>query len=117
MATYATLVGIVQQFGDEPAMRERDVKGQTVREFTVKSTKTNEQGQQTLVRVSLWPEWGDITVSAGDAVIAEGALTTNDSGGKTYHNLNPKTFAHIPALTRSERQVVNQQASADDTSF
>jgi len=111
--TYATLVGIVQQFGDQPVVREREVSGQTVREFTVKSTKVGEDGKQNLVRISLWPEWAPVDIQAGAGIIAEGTLSSNESKGVTYFNLNPKTLCVIAPATKAERTVVN----ATDTSF
>lgn len=103
--TYATLVGIVQQFGEDPVMRERTVAGQSVREFTVKSATSDK-----LVRVTLWPEWDDVVVEAGTGIIAEGTLAVNESGTKTYYNLNPKTLAISTPVGKKARKVVNSES-------
>lgn len=118
--TYATLVGIVQKFGEEPAVKVKEVGGQTVREFTVKSTKVNEDGRSTLVRVTLWPEWEDVVIEQGAGVFAEGQLATNDSKGVTYYNLTPKTLAITLPVAKAGRTVINAvepAATPVDTSF
>lgn len=85
---YPVLVGVVQKFPDSPAVAERTVQVQNedtvVREFTVKAA-----GSQALVRVSLWPPWGDVAIEEGDAIIANGKFTTQEGKSTTFYNLNP----------------------------
>lgn len=112
MSEYAVLAGVVQKFGTKDTMTYRDVEvggdSLQVTEFTVKAS-----GSQTLVRVTLWPEFEDIEVYAGDGILAEGKFSqSKGKGDTTFYNLSAKSIAIIPASRSATRSEVTPKAQA-----
>lgn len=103
---YAQIAGIVQQFGaDKPVVTEREVSGQTLREFTVKSLTSGK-----LVRISLWPEFGDVEIERGTLITADGRYSTSvGDSGREFYNLTPNTLNVVPPVEKAQREVVNRQ--------
>ena len=97
MAEWKPVFGTVQHFPGKDVIAEREVGGQIVREFTVKSITTDK-----LVRVSAWPEYPEFDLVKGDFVCAEGPVQVNESGGNTYYNLTARSLVIMPALAKTE---------------
>lgn len=108
---YPGSAGFVQQFGDKPAVTEREVNNQTIREFTIKAL-----GSQKLIKVTLWPEFDHAEVNAGDFVAAEGKVTVNESNGRTYFNVSASKLAVTPGIAKAGREVVNQASGSSESS-
>lgn len=102
-------MGMIQQFKKDgeykPVSVTKDVSGQSVTEFTIKSTS------QKLITVSLWPEFAALVphIVKGAGVFVEGKLRENVSNGVTYYNLTASQIAFVSPVTRTEREVVNAQ--------
>lgn len=110
---YVVVFGRVQKFGDKPAITEREVNGDKVRSFTIKTSP-----KQQLVSCSLWGNaHGDVVLGEGDFVAIEGkySLSTGNQG-QEFHNISITDIGVIPAAPKKAREVVNRQAAADDTS-
>lgn len=116
--TYAVVAGFIQDFGDPAkAVTERDANGKAVREVTVRAL-----GTQKNVRITVWPEYKDVAISAGDFVVAEGKFTTNlgqakDGSPREYLNLSANRLIVMPAATGAPREVIggsSTAAKADD---
>lgn len=101
---YPVLHGTVQQFKDQPVIKEREASGQTVRDFTIKTTGGK------LVRVTLFPEWDDVKIVKGAGVTVEGRASTNESNGRTYYNITASNLVVTLPAKKREREVVNQSA-------
>lgn len=113
---YLSTHGVVQQFPDKPAVTEREVSGSVVNEFTIRTVN-----KQTLVKVSLWPEFGKSTVDkivAGAAVTVDGPLKVNTgNNGTTYYNLTARFISITSPESKSDREVVNSGGSEDEAPF
>src|SRR5690349_5283065 len=113
--TFVSLSGCVQQFSRDgelqPVVTERQSSAGTMRDFTIRTT-----GNQSLVRVTLFPEGADISgLAAGDGVFVDGAYSERTQNGTTYKNLTAKTVAIIPAAARSAAPV--KRAATAKSSF
>lgn len=106
---YVTVVGQVQQFKDQPVIKEREVSGGTVRDFTIKTSP----GQK-LVRITLFPEFDSVEIGKGDFISADGRYSVNESNGKTYYNLTASSLVVVPAVKKAAREVVNQQSGGSE---
>lgn len=106
---YVVAAGIVQQFKDKPAVTEREVSSQTVREFTIKAV-----GSQKLIKVTLFPEFADVAIEKGTGVFVDGKYTVNTQGERTYYNLTATSIAVVPPVKKAQREVVNQGGGAAD---
>lgn len=97
-STFVSLSGVVQSFGDNPVVNERETSAGTIREFTIRTT-----GNQALIRVSVFPEYADSIegLAAGDGVFVDGAYSERQVGDKTYKNLTAKTVALVAATRRA----------------
>lgn len=107
---YAVAQGIVQKFGDKPAVVDREVSGQTLKEFTIKSLNT-----QALVRVTLWPELGSSAskVVKGALVAVDGqASSYQGKDGQTYHSITAREIVIVPPEAKADREVVNNGNTA-----
>lgn len=106
---YAVFAGRIQ-FDVE----EKEVKGQTVRDFTIKDV-TN----QRRIRCTLWPDYADLAVNRGDFVLVEGQPskyeTEKDGNPVTYYNLSVSSIAVVPAAPRKPRETVNADSGADES--
>lgn len=87
---YQLVIGNIQQFGDKDWLNEREVAGQTVREFTVKSAVSGN-----FVKVQLWPEYAGVELAPGAFVSAEGPVQVNDVKGTTYRNLTARRLSVV----------------------
>lgn len=104
---YLSTHGVVQHFPNDPtALKQKDVGGSLVSEFTIRTVN-----KQTLVKVSLWPEFGESTLKkivAGAAVTVDGPLKVNTGNdGKTYYNLTARFIVVHPPEPKTDREVVN----------
>lgn len=108
---YVVASGVVQQFGDKPAVATREVNGQNVREFVIKAV-----GSQKLIRITLWPEWDSVEVGAGDGIIADGKYNVSEKNGTTYYGLTPARLSVSPAASKAPREVVNNGQQATQSS-
>ena len=97
-STFVSLSGVVQSFGDNPVVNERETSAGIIREFTIRTT-----GNQKLVRVSVFPEYADSIdgLAAGDGVFVDGSYSERVVGEKTYNNLTSKTVARVPVAPRA----------------
>lgn len=103
--------GIVQKFPEKPVVTEREVSGQTVNEFTIRALQSGK-----LVRITLWPEFGQNTVDKvqqGAMVGVDGPFNVSESNGKTYYNMTARSLTIVSPEPKAERQVVNQTAGTD----
>ena len=89
---FRTIAGIIQF---DP--NEREYNNQTLQDCVVKAL-----GSQLLVKITLWPEVGDLTVAKGDFIVADGKYNEVVKDGKSYHNLSAKTVVHVPSVPRRE---------------
>lgn len=107
---YVTAVGMVQKFGDKPAVEQRDANGQTVYGFTIKTAS------QQYVGITLWPEFAHAAplIQEGVGVIVEGSYTesTGKTDGRKFHNVSAYRLALVPAIQPAERDVVNPTSEA-----
>lgn len=105
--TYRTVTGFVQF-----DVNEREANGQDVRDFVVQQAG----GDGVNIRVTVWPEFADVSISKGDFVAASGKLTKNTSKGKTYLNLSARDLVVIPgaAADRSNSGVAGALDDEDD---
>lgn len=100
---YAVVFGTVQQFKDKPVLATREVSGQTLREFTIKSVTSGK-----LVRVSVWPEHAEFKVVKGQGVVIDGKASSNESNGTTFYNISATDVTLLPVpLGKAGREVVN----------
>jgi hypothetical protein len=95
--------GMVQQFGkDAEIVTEKDVNGQTVREFTIKTAS------QKLIRISVWDRHDDFEVDQGDSVWVEGSYSEFDGkNGNTLRSISAYDLTITPKVGKQEREVVN----------
>lgn len=117
--TYAVVTGFIQDFGNpDKAITERDVNGKAVREFTVRAA-----GSQKNVRITVWPEFKDLELAAGDFIVAEGKFTSNlgqaaDGSPREYLNLSASRIFRAPGATGAPREVIGSSSAgtskADD---
>lgn len=107
--TYPVFSGLIQQFGDNPAVVTRDANGQSVRDVTIKAV-----GSQKLIRLTVWPEYAGVEFGKGYKMEGEGALTVSEGkDGKTYYNISVSTLLPpIAPLPKADKQVVNATAAA-----
>jgi hypothetical protein len=78
---YRTLFGIVF------TVEEGQVKGQTVRNLSVRQTGLSD-AEAVLVRATVWPELEAVDVQSGDVVVLEGAYRRSAGTSRTFHNLS-----------------------------
>ena len=113
MPEYAAAAGFVQKFPDKDAVAEKEVNGQTIREFVIRTVAT-----QKLVKVTLWPEYKDVVVSDGDFVAVDGKFEQSLGQGRSgqqieYLSISPYKLVVVPAAERAERGVVQKAAPAE----
>lgn len=94
---FQLVIGNIQQFGEKDWLSEREVAGQTVREFTVKSAVSGN-----FVKVQLWPEWAEVELAPGAFITAEGPVQVNEVKGTTYRNLTARKLTVTLPAQRSE---------------
>jgi hypothetical protein len=106
--TYAVVAGFVQDFGNpDKAVTERDANGKAVREVTVRAL-----GTQKNVRITIWPEYKDTPIGAGDFIVAEGKFTQNlgqaqDGSPREYLNLSASRLLVTPSAVGAPREVIS----------
>jgi len=111
--TYAVVSGFVQDFGNpDTAVTERDANGKAVREVTVRAV-----GTQKNVRITIWPEFKDTELAAGDFIVAEGKFTSNlgqakDGSPREYLNLSASRLFRAPAAAGAPREVITSTTAA-----
>lgn len=99
--TYLVAAGFVQKFKDKPAVSERDVNGQTVRDITIKTVS------QKLVRITIWPELLAPEIKEGYWVACEGKYSASGDNNQ-FHNVSAYRMVVQAGAGRTERDVVNQ---------
>lgn len=99
--TYLVAAGIVQKFPDKPAVAERDVNGQAVRDITIKTVS------QKLVRITVWPEFASLVLGEGYFVFAEGEYKASGDNNQ-FHNVSAFRIGAFPCAVKADREVVNQ---------
>ena len=107
---YADAIGAVQQFGkDKPIVTTGDANGQQVSRITIKVAGG------TLLGVTLGPEYAHVVphINRGALVAVNGSYSENVSNGTTYRSIFANSLAIVPAVERKEREVVNQQSTAE----
>lgn len=87
MSEYITIAGIVQF---DP--RQRQAGGKQVRDVLIRAIGDNRN-----YSITVWPEKGDIPISKGDFLVADGKYSSsvgqNKEGAQvTYHNLSATTI-------------------------
>ncbi len=120
-ATYATVIGFVQEFPGKDAVTAKEITGVgTVYEFMVRAVGFT---GQPLVKVTVWPEYAGSVgkIVKGAFVAADGKYTQNAVGDKTYHNLSASSglvvlSGEIKEASES-RQVVNAVAEGTAAPF
>ena len=90
MSEYITVAGIIQF---DP--RDRTAGGKDIRDVAVRSIGNNK-----LVNITVWPENGDVPLSKGDFIVADGkfsqSLGQNRNGEQqTYYNLSATTILNL----------------------
>lgn len=95
--TYGSVAGIVQEFPDQDIIVEREVSGQTVREFKIRSITSGQ-----LAKVTVWPETDEFTLQRGQLVGVDGKITVNEVKGTTYRNISASTISLSPVVGRSD---------------
>lgn len=105
--SYAVATGVVQQFPEREVVAERDLNGQIIREFTIKSATSGK-----LVRVTLGSEFAPIKVAKGSFVSVDGSFTVSEVKGITYYNIWAKELTITNPIAKSEREVLNKSATA-----
>jgi hypothetical protein len=120
-ATYATVIGFVQEFPGKDAVTDKEITGVgTVYEFMVRAVGFT---GQPLVKITVWPEYAGVVdqIGKGAFVAADGKYTQNVVGDKTYHNLSASSgLVVIPGEQKaegSERAVVNAVATGTEAPF
>lgn len=107
---YAAIVGIVQHFPEKELVSEREVAGQTVREFTVKSIASGK-----LVRITLWPEFEDVDIQKGTTISADGKINVKDgNNGMKFYGLTPTTLCVIPPIAKTPREDAPDTTTDDE---
>lgn len=105
---YITAVGFIQF---DP--QTRDANGKEVTHVVIKLPG----GDQTQVRVTVWPEVQVGELKKGDFIAVDGVFTTNsydatDGSKKTSNNISAFNIAVLgSAALRAEREVVNASSS------
>ena len=99
---YVVAAGIIQF---DPQTRE--VNNQTVTDVTIKTPG----GEGTLVRVTLWPEFGSLKPEKGDWLAVDGKYSLNsfkDKNGnpRTQAQVSPTSVVLVPGVRKAEREVV-----------
>lgn len=106
--TFAIATGVVQQFPEKPVIAERDLNGQTIREFTIKSSTSGK-----LVRVTLGEEFAGAKVAKGAFVTVDGSFRVQEKNGITYYNIWAKELTVTMPFAKAAREVVNATDDAD----
>jgi single-stranded DNA-binding protein len=112
--TYAVAIGVVQQFGDNPVVREREANGKKVYDVAIKTFTA-----QKILNITIWPEF-EIDVSKikrGDLVWADGEFTsrvyqTQSGEQREGLQISASSLGHLAAVPRAAREVVQQAAVA-----
>lgn len=104
--TYAVATGVVQKFPEREVLTERDLNGQIIREFTIKSSTSGK-----LVRVTLGEEFAPISVAKGSFVSVDGSFTVSEVKGTTYYNIWAKELTLTSPVAKTEREIVNAASS------
>lgn len=120
-ATYATVIGFVQEFPGKDAVTAKNLEGiGTVYEFMVRAVGFT---GQPLVKITVWPEYAGSVgkIGKGTFVAADGKYTQNAVGDKTYHNLSASSGLVVVSgevkAEGSERTVVNAVATGTEAPF
>ena len=90
MSEYITVAGIVQF---DP--RQRQAGDKQVRDVVVRAIGSNKN-----FSITIWPEKGNVVISKGDFLIADGKYSSSVGQNKageqvTYHNLSANTIICI----------------------
>lgn len=88
MAEYATAVGFVQF-----PVTEREANGSDVRDVTIRTPGTPASGGGVLIRITVWPDLADVSISEGDFVAVDGKVDVREVDGKTYVNMSASKLA------------------------
>lgn len=112
--TYASVAGFIQF---DPV--EREVNGKSVTDITVKAI-----GSQKLVKITVWPDFEELSLKKGFFVAADGKFESRmgqkqDGSPVEYLNLSAKDLFVGQPAAKSERQVISSSSSSssDETSL
>lgn len=67
-----------------------------------------------LLRVTIWPDFGDVNLSKGDFIAADGKFDTQTKNGKTYYNLSASELVVIPGVKKVTEEVENPLQEDDE---
>lgn len=108
MAEYKAFLGFIQF---DPNERETPSK-QTLRDVVIQPIGYSKDVPS--VRVTIWPEFGDVILSKGDLIAAQGKYTVATVKGKTYHNLSASQLAVVSAAAKADVEVENPVEEEDE---
>lgn len=109
---YVTAVGFVQF---DP--QQREANGKTVTDLVIKLPG----GEQTMVRITVWPEIQVDHIEKGDFIAVDGQFSSNtyqasDGSTKTSLQISAFNLAVLgKAVARAEREVVGGSSSVSTT--